>query len=92
MSLKEIAGELRIGIEGVRRFLGIERLAPIESGPDGYVEDLKLAEGFDFGDQEPALSGHAVAAVRVPGAQAAPRRRDALMDRQHPLAIRTLSR
>ena len=60
MSLEEIAAELRIGIEDVRRFLDIERPSfPLEPEPDGNVEDFELVE--DFEEEEPARSDVAVA-------------------------------
>jgi hypothetical protein len=40
MSLEELAGELRSGMEEVRCFLDIERPSfPVEPEPDGYIEN-----------------------------------------------------
>jgi DNA-binding IscR family transcriptional regulator len=51
MSLEEIAGELKVGMEDVYRLLEIKR--PVADFEDGYFEELERVEeveGFDFED------------------------------------------
>ncbi len=60
MSLEELAGDLKIGTEDVRRLLEIERpvadFVPVADFADGYTEELERVEDFSGIESKPLLT------------------------------------